>query len=188
MARPRTPIGTFGEIEFTPLTTGGVRARVRFRDHDGQLRRIESTAPTRKLAEHGWAQPRLQHRPRPRPRRRPLPLPGTSGRVQPSKRATRDGQTHLIECEHDSFDRTFVAARVGVKTGLVLAIAQAPDTGTAVVLRQQAACVLRGHSCHRRGCSRPFVSCAALVRPPTATAVSIRVTPAAVSTTCEGWK
>ena len=52
MARPRTPIGTFGEIEFTPLTTGGVRARVRFRDHDGQLRRIESTAPTRKMAEH----------------------------------------------------------------------------------------------------------------------------------------
>ena len=52
MARPRTPIGTFGEIEFTPLSTGGVRARVRFRDHDGQLRRIESTAPTRKLAEH----------------------------------------------------------------------------------------------------------------------------------------
>jgi hypothetical protein len=52
VARPRTPIGTFGEIEFTPLTTGGVRARVRFRDHDGQLRRIESTAPTRKMAEH----------------------------------------------------------------------------------------------------------------------------------------
>ena len=52
MARPRTPIGTFGEIEFSPLPTGGVRARVRFRDHDGQLRRVEATAGTRKVAEH----------------------------------------------------------------------------------------------------------------------------------------
>lgn len=52
MARPRTPIGTFGEIESTALPSGGFRARTRFRDHDGQLRRIEATGTTRKLAEH----------------------------------------------------------------------------------------------------------------------------------------
>ena len=52
MARPRTPVGTFGEIEFTPLSGGRVRARTRFRDHDGRLRRVEATASTRKAAEH----------------------------------------------------------------------------------------------------------------------------------------
>ncbi|MAO79727.1 site-specific integrase [uncultured Nocardioides sp.] len=52
MARPRTPIGTFGEIEFTKLPNGSVRARTRFRDHDGQLRRIEASGDTRTKAEH----------------------------------------------------------------------------------------------------------------------------------------
>lgn len=52
MARPRTPIGTFGEIEFTRLPNGTVRARTRFRDHDGQLRRIEASGDTRTRAEH----------------------------------------------------------------------------------------------------------------------------------------
>lgn len=52
MARPRTPIGTYGDIEFTNLSNGTVRARVRFRDFDGQVRRVESSAATRKLAEH----------------------------------------------------------------------------------------------------------------------------------------
>src|SRR3546814_5569233 len=52
MARPRTPVGTFGDIEFTTLPNGDVRARTRFRDYDGQLRRVEATAPTRKMAEH----------------------------------------------------------------------------------------------------------------------------------------
>jgi hypothetical protein len=52
MARPRTPIGTFGEIEFTNLPNGNVRARVRFRDHDGQVRRVEASDATRKMAEH----------------------------------------------------------------------------------------------------------------------------------------
>jgi hypothetical protein len=42
VARPRTPIGTFGEIEFTNLPNGNVRARVRFRDYDGQVR-VRST-------------------------------------------------------------------------------------------------------------------------------------------------
>ena len=52
MARPRTPIGTFGAIEFTNMPNGTVRARVRFRDHDGQVRRVEASDSTRKLAEH----------------------------------------------------------------------------------------------------------------------------------------
>jgi integrase len=50
--RPRTPIGTFGQIEFTTTPSGSVRARTRFRDVDGHLRRVEATAPTRKAAEH----------------------------------------------------------------------------------------------------------------------------------------
>lgn len=52
MARPRTPIGTFGDIEFTALAGGVVRARVRVRDFDGRLRRVEARGPTRKAAEH----------------------------------------------------------------------------------------------------------------------------------------
>lgn len=52
MARPRTPIGTFGDIEFTALANGVVRARVRVRDLDGRLRRVEARGPTRKAAEH----------------------------------------------------------------------------------------------------------------------------------------
>ncbi|WP_308203253.1 tyrosine-type recombinase/integrase [Georgenia satyanarayanai] len=52
MARPRTPIGTFGDIEFTALANGVVRARVRVRDLVGRLRRVEARSPTRKAAEH----------------------------------------------------------------------------------------------------------------------------------------
>ena len=52
MARPRTPIGTFGDIDFTTLGPERVRARTRIRDFDGQVRRVEATAPSRKLAEH----------------------------------------------------------------------------------------------------------------------------------------
>lgn len=51
MARPRTPIGTFGEIGFTTLPDGRVRARTRFRDDDGRLRPVEVTSTSRKAAE-----------------------------------------------------------------------------------------------------------------------------------------
>ncbi|MBE7324258.1 DUF3435 domain-containing protein [Nocardioides sp. Y6] len=51
MARPRTPVGTFGRIEFSTLN-GQVRARTRFRDVDGQLRRIEASGGSRIAAEH----------------------------------------------------------------------------------------------------------------------------------------
>jgi hypothetical protein len=51
MARPRTPIGTFGEIDFRTNPNGSVRARTRFRDDDGQLRPVEATGPSPKAAE-----------------------------------------------------------------------------------------------------------------------------------------
>ncbi len=50
MPRPRTPIGTFGEITFHAVAAG-VTARCWFRDHDGRLRSIEATARTAKAAE-----------------------------------------------------------------------------------------------------------------------------------------
>ena len=52
MARPRTPIGTFGDIEITTMPGGTIRARVRFRDDDGRMRRVQATGRTRKAAEH----------------------------------------------------------------------------------------------------------------------------------------
>lgn len=52
MARPRTPIGTFGNIEFTTMPNGAIRARTRVRDYDGRVRRVEASGPTRTLAEH----------------------------------------------------------------------------------------------------------------------------------------
>lgn len=52
MARPRTPIGTFGDIEITTMLNGSIRARVRFRDDDGRMRRVQATGATRKAAEY----------------------------------------------------------------------------------------------------------------------------------------
>lgn len=42
MGRPRTPIGTFGQISFSG---GGrkVRARTRYRDDDGRIRRVQAS-------------------------------------------------------------------------------------------------------------------------------------------------
>ncbi|RYC07268.1 tyrosine-type recombinase/integrase [Nocardioides zhouii] len=51
MARPRTPIGTFGEIHVERIHDGRARALTRFRDYDGQLRRVQATADTPKAAE-----------------------------------------------------------------------------------------------------------------------------------------
>lgn len=50
MPRPRTPIGTFGEIYYEKAPGGRVRAFARFRDHDGQLRRVQTTASTQQAA------------------------------------------------------------------------------------------------------------------------------------------
>ncbi len=70
MARPRTPIGAFGDIDFTTLGPERVRARTRIRDFDGQVRRVEATAPSKKLAEH-----RLKER---WPRGQPMPAAAAS--------------------------------------------------------------------------------------------------------------
>ena len=51
MARPRTPIGTFGDIWFEPAPGGRVRAGARFRDEDGRLRRVTATGDTERAAE-----------------------------------------------------------------------------------------------------------------------------------------
>lgn len=51
MARPRTPIGTFGEIRVEAAAGGRYRAFARFRDYDGQLRRVQATAGSPKAAE-----------------------------------------------------------------------------------------------------------------------------------------
>jgi hypothetical protein len=51
VARPRTPIGTFGAISFESTPDGRVRALTRFRDYDGRLRRVTATASTPRAAE-----------------------------------------------------------------------------------------------------------------------------------------
>lgn len=51
MGRPRTPIGTFGEIHFEKTPSGQVRARARYRDDDGQVRRVSAVGSTQKTAE-----------------------------------------------------------------------------------------------------------------------------------------
>ena len=49
--RPRTGIGTFGGFTFVSAPNGKVRARVRYRDDDGQLRLVQATGDSRKSAE-----------------------------------------------------------------------------------------------------------------------------------------
>jgi len=51
MARPRTPIGTFGDISFINASGGQFRARTRFRDDDGKVRRVTATGVTKREAE-----------------------------------------------------------------------------------------------------------------------------------------
>ena len=50
MPRPRTPIGTFGEIYYEKAPGGRFRALARFRDYDGQLRRVQATGTTQQAA------------------------------------------------------------------------------------------------------------------------------------------
>lgn len=51
MARPRTPIGTFGDISYVKATGGQIRARTRYRDDDGKVRRVSATGSTKREAE-----------------------------------------------------------------------------------------------------------------------------------------
>lgn len=51
MARPRTPIGTYGTISIRRQPSGRYAARTRYRDWDGKSREVQSTATTRPAAE-----------------------------------------------------------------------------------------------------------------------------------------
>ena len=51
MGRPRTPIEPFGEVSFVRVAGGQVQAPTRFRDNDGQVRRVSATGVSRKEAE-----------------------------------------------------------------------------------------------------------------------------------------
>ena len=53
MARPRTPIGTFGDISFDRGSGGSYRARTRYRDDDGRLRRVSATGATKRGGRAG---------------------------------------------------------------------------------------------------------------------------------------
>jgi integrase len=48
--RPRTDIGTFGEIRTAKAGSGRVQAMTRFRDSDGRLRRVSTTGATKAAA------------------------------------------------------------------------------------------------------------------------------------------
>jgi len=56
MGRPRTAIGTFGEFTYVPAPNGRIKARVPFRDDDGQLRLVQATGDSRKSAERALKQ------------------------------------------------------------------------------------------------------------------------------------
>jgi hypothetical protein len=56
MGRRRTPLGTFGEFTYITSPNGKIKARVRFRDDDGQLRLVQATGDTRKSAERALKQ------------------------------------------------------------------------------------------------------------------------------------
>jgi integrase len=50
MGRPRTPIGTFDDITYVKMPGNRVRARARYRDDDGQVRRVSATGSSNKEA------------------------------------------------------------------------------------------------------------------------------------------
>lgn len=51
MGRPRIPIGTFGDISFAQIGSKQIQARARFRDDDGQVRRVSATGESKREAE-----------------------------------------------------------------------------------------------------------------------------------------
>lgn len=51
MARPRTPIGTFGKISHRRIKKDVCQARARYRDWDGKLRTVQCTGATKAAAE-----------------------------------------------------------------------------------------------------------------------------------------
>ncbi len=53
MARPPLPLGTWGTITTEKVRDGSYRALARFRDHDGNTRRVTATGPSKAAAERG---------------------------------------------------------------------------------------------------------------------------------------
>ncbi|MEV0891695.1 hypothetical protein [Promicromonospora sp. NPDC050262] len=51
MGRPRTPVGTFGEIWLADLDNGSVEARTWYRDDDGKSRQVRAVGPTETAAK-----------------------------------------------------------------------------------------------------------------------------------------
>ena len=51
MARPPLPVGTYGKVDFLTLDNGQIRARARYRDHDGTTRPVTRFASTKAGAE-----------------------------------------------------------------------------------------------------------------------------------------
>ena len=51
MGRPPLPLGTSGTILFATMPNGRVKARVKFRDWDGEVRLVSKTAASRAAAE-----------------------------------------------------------------------------------------------------------------------------------------
>lgn len=51
VARPRTPLGTFGKISHRRIKKGVCQARARYRDWDGKLRAVQCTGATKAAAE-----------------------------------------------------------------------------------------------------------------------------------------
>lgn len=61
MARPRTPVGTFGAITVQPAGNGTVMARTRYRDEDGRLRLVQaSRGRERRVAASNLPDPRVE--------------------------------------------------------------------------------------------------------------------------------
>lgn len=51
MARPPLPLGTWGTITTEKIRDGSYRALTRFRDPDGNTRRVTATGPSKAAAE-----------------------------------------------------------------------------------------------------------------------------------------
>ena len=51
MARPPLPLGTWGTITTQKIRDGSYRALTRFRDTDGNTRRVTATGPSKAAAE-----------------------------------------------------------------------------------------------------------------------------------------
>ena len=51
VGRPPLPLGTFGRTGFVTLSSGAIQARAKYGDHDGRVRLVCSSAPSRAAAE-----------------------------------------------------------------------------------------------------------------------------------------